>query len=69
MAEVLSVRNKWVLIRQGRSSLEALCWDVPVTEQMRGDFLVEFYGRTRICVVSLLDETAILRKSRAATTS
>jgi single-stranded-DNA-specific exonuclease len=48
MAEVLTVRNKWVRIRQGRSSVEALCWDVPVTEQMRGDFLVEFYGKTRI---------------------
>jgi len=48
MAEVLSVRNKWVRIRQGRSSVEALCWDVPVTEQMKGDFLVEFYGKTRI---------------------
>jgi single-stranded-DNA-specific exonuclease len=48
MAEVLSIRNKWVRIRQGRSSVEALCWDVPVTEQMNGDFLVEFYGKTRI---------------------
>ena len=48
MAEVLSVRNKWVRIRQGKSNLEALCWDVPVTEQMKGDFLVEFYGKTRI---------------------
>jgi single-stranded-DNA-specific exonuclease len=47
-AEVLSVRNKWVRIGQGRSSVEALCWDVPVTEQMKGDFLVEFYGKTRI---------------------
>jgi single-stranded-DNA-specific exonuclease len=48
MAEVLSVRNKWVRIRQGKSSLEAFCWDVPVTGQMKGDFLVEFYGKTRI---------------------
>ncbi len=48
MAEVLSVRNRWVRIRQGRSSIEALCWDVPVTEHMKGDFLVEFYGKTRI---------------------
>jgi hypothetical protein len=48
MAEVLGVRNKWVRIRQGRCSVEALCWDVPVTEQMKGDFLVEFYGKTRI---------------------
>jgi single-stranded-DNA-specific exonuclease len=42
MAEVLSVRNKWVRIRQGRSSIEALCWDIPLREQMKGDFLVEF---------------------------
>jgi single-stranded-DNA-specific exonuclease len=48
MAEVMRVRNKWVRIRQGRSSVEALCWDIPVTEQMKGDFLVEFYGKTRI---------------------
>jgi single-stranded-DNA-specific exonuclease len=48
MAEVLSVRSRWVRIRQGRSSIEALCWDVPVTEHMKGDFLVEFYGKTRI---------------------
>jgi len=48
MAEVLSVRNRWVRIRQGRSSIEALCWDVPVKEHIKGDFLVEFYGKTRI---------------------
>jgi len=41
-------RNKWVRIRQGRSSVEALCWDIPVTEHMKGDFLVEFYGKIRI---------------------
>jgi hypothetical protein len=48
MAEVLSVKNKWVRIGQGRSSVEVLCWDVPVTKQMKGDFVVEFYGKTRI---------------------
>jgi len=48
MAEVLSVRNKWARIWQGRSSVEVLCWDVPITEQMKGDFIVEFYGKTRI---------------------
>jgi single-stranded-DNA-specific exonuclease len=48
IAEAKSVRNKWVRIRQGRSSVEALCWDIPVTEHMKGDFLVEFYGKTRI---------------------
>ena len=48
MAEVLSIKNKWARIRQGRSSVEVLCWDVPITEQMKGDFLVEFYGKTRI---------------------
>jgi single-stranded-DNA-specific exonuclease len=48
MAEVLSIRNKWSRIRQGRSSVEVLCWDVPLTEKTKGDFLVEFYGKTRI---------------------
>ncbi len=48
MAEFLRVRNKWVRIPQGRRSLEALCWDVPVREQVKGDFLVEFYGKARI---------------------
>lgn len=48
MAEIVSVRNKWARIRQGRSSIEVLCWDVPVTEQMKGDFIIEFYGKTRI---------------------
>ena len=48
MAEVQNVRNKWVRIRQGRSSIEALSPDVPVTKQMKGDFVVEFYGKTRI---------------------
>jgi len=48
MAEVLGARNKWVRIGQGRSSIEAFCWDVPVTEGMKGDYLVEFYGKTRI---------------------
>jgi single-stranded-DNA-specific exonuclease len=48
IAEAKSVRNKWVRIRQGRSSVEALCWDIPATEHMKGDFLVEFYGKTRI---------------------
>ena len=48
MAEVVSIRNKWARIRQGRSSVEVLCWDVPVTEQIKGDFLIEFYGKTRI---------------------
>jgi single-stranded-DNA-specific exonuclease len=48
MAEVLSLRNKWVRIRQGRSSIEALCWDLPVAGHMKGDFVVEFYGKTRI---------------------
>jgi single-stranded-DNA-specific exonuclease len=54
MAEVLSIRNKWARIRQGRSSVEVLCWDVPITEQMKGDFLVEFY------VVLLLDRAEFL---------
>ena len=48
VAEVVSVRNKWVRIRQGRNNIEVLCWDVPVAKHMKGDFLVEFYGKTRI---------------------
>jgi single-stranded-DNA-specific exonuclease len=47
-AEVLSIKNKRLRIRQGRNSVEALCWKVPVTKGMKGDFLVEFYGKTRI---------------------
>jgi single-stranded-DNA-specific exonuclease len=47
-AEVLGVRNKWVRIRQGRNTLEALCWDLPLIQQMKGDFLIEFYGKTCI---------------------
>jgi len=48
VAEVVSVRNKWVRIRQGRNSIEVLCWDLPVVKHMKGDFVVEFYGKTRI---------------------
>ncbi|MGH9604671.1 MAG: single-stranded-DNA-specific exonuclease RecJ [Terracidiphilus sp.] len=36
-AEVVSIRNRWVRIRQGRYSLEALCWDLVLKEGMRGD--------------------------------
>jgi len=46
--EVASLRNRWVRIRQGRFSLEALCWDLPLKEGMRGDCLIEFRGKRRI---------------------
>jgi single-stranded-DNA-specific exonuclease len=46
--EVASLRNRWVRIRQGRFSLEVLCWDLSLKEGMRGDCLVEFRGKRRI---------------------
>jgi single-stranded-DNA-specific exonuclease len=46
--EISSWRNRWVRIRQGRFSLEALCWDLPLKEGMRGDCLIEFRGKRRI---------------------
>jgi single-stranded-DNA-specific exonuclease len=46
--EVASLRNRWVRIRQGRISLEALCWDLSLKERMHGDCLVEFRGKRRI---------------------
>jgi single-stranded-DNA-specific exonuclease len=47
-AEVVSVKNRWVRIRQGKNTLELLCWELPVPEKMYGEFLVEFYGQTRV---------------------
>ena len=46
--EVASLRNRWVRIRQGRFSLESLCWDLSLKEGMRGDCLIEFRGKRRI---------------------
>jgi len=46
--EVASLRNRWVRIRQGRFSLEALCWDLSPKVGMRGDCLIEFRGKRRI---------------------
>jgi len=46
--EVASLRNRWVRVRQGRYSLEALCWDLSLKEGMRGDCLIEFRGKRRI---------------------
>ena len=43
--EVASLRNRWVRIRQGRSSLEALCWDLAPQAGMRGSCLIEFRGK------------------------
>jgi single-stranded-DNA-specific exonuclease len=47
MAEVVSVKNRWVRIRQGRYSIEALSWDSPPSPGTRGDCLVEFRGKRR----------------------
>ena len=46
--EVGSVKDRWVRIRQGRYSLEALCWDLPLKQRMRGDCLIEFRGKRRV---------------------
>lgn len=46
--EVASFRNRWVRIRQGRYSLEALCWDLVPQVGMRGSCLVEFRGKRRV---------------------
>jgi single-stranded-DNA-specific exonuclease len=46
--EISSLRNRWVRIRQGRFSLEALCWELSLKEGMRGDCLIEFRGKRRI---------------------
>jgi single-stranded-DNA-specific exonuclease len=46
--EVASLRNRWVRIRQGRFSLEALCWDLAPQAGMRGSALIEFRGKRRV---------------------
>ena len=46
--EVASLRNRWVRIRQGRFSLEALCWDLVPQVGMRGNALIEFRGKRRV---------------------
>ena len=46
--EVAGHRNRWVRIRQGRFSLEALCWDLAPQVGMRGSCLVEFRGKRRV---------------------
>ena len=46
--EIVGVKNRWVRIRQGRYSLESLCWDLSLKEGMRGDCLIEFRGKRRI---------------------
>ena len=46
--EVASLRNRWVRIRQGRFSLEALCWDLAPQVGMRGSALIEFHGKRRV---------------------
>jgi single-stranded-DNA-specific exonuclease len=46
--EVASLRNRWVRIRQGSFSLEALCWDLAPRVGMRGRCLIEFRGKRRV---------------------
>ena len=46
--EIVSVKNRWVRIRQGRFSLEALCWDLAPQVGMRGSCLIEFCGKRRV---------------------
>ncbi|MGB6872228.1 MAG: DHH family phosphoesterase [Acidobacteriaceae bacterium] len=46
--EVASLRNRWARIRQGRFSLEALCWDLAPQPGMRGSALIEFRGKRRV---------------------
>jgi single-stranded-DNA-specific exonuclease len=48
MVEIQSVKNRWVRIRQGGHSMEAFSWDIALSDGMRGDCLIEFYGRRRI---------------------
>jgi single-stranded-DNA-specific exonuclease len=48
MVEIQSVKNRWVRVRQGGHSIEALCWDLSLSDGMRGDCLIEFYGKRRI---------------------
>ena len=48
MVEVASLKRRWVRLRQGRYSIDALCWDLDLREGMRGDCVVEFYGKRRI---------------------
>jgi single-stranded-DNA-specific exonuclease len=46
--EVTSLRRRWARLRQGRYSVEALCWDLDLREGMLGDCLIQFYGKRRI---------------------
>ena len=46
--EVVGAKNKWIRLRQGRHSIDVLSWDVAVDQGMKGDCLIEFYGKTRI---------------------
>jgi single-stranded DNA-specific DHH superfamily exonuclease len=45
-AEVAAVRNRWVRLRQGRHTL-AFSWKVDMRDGMRGNWLIEFWSRTR----------------------
>jgi hypothetical protein len=47
-AEVLSVKDRWVRVRQGRSNIEVLSWNISLDQGMEGDCLIEFHGKTRV---------------------
>jgi hypothetical protein len=57
MVEIQSVKNRWVRVRQGGHSMEALSWDIALREGTRGDCLIEFYGKRRI-LRGFLDQNA-----------
>jgi single-stranded-DNA-specific exonuclease len=46
--QVTNLRRRWARLRQGRYSVEALCWDLDLREGMLGDCLIQFYGKRRI---------------------
>ncbi|MFP5228277.1 MAG: hypothetical protein ACLGXA_11680 [Acidobacteriota bacterium] len=46
--EIVGVKNRWVRIRQGRFSLEALSWGLAPRVGLRGSCLIEFRGKRRV---------------------
>jgi single-stranded-DNA-specific exonuclease len=46
--EIVGVKSRWVRIRQGKFSLEALSWDLRPQVGMRGICLIEFRGKRRV---------------------
>jgi single-stranded-DNA-specific exonuclease len=46
--EVVTAKDRWVRIRQGRFSFEALNGELPLQNGTRGDCLIEFRGKRRV---------------------